>query len=216
MVLDTVGAHSEADAVERVERALRVHGRGVQHDAPRLRRQRGDDLGDALRQVLQAAGRVEHVVAARVPEVGAEAQLRSGFALHRKLAAGLDHGGHVADRPAQIGRVVQHAAKGVVLDADMAPEVEDAAHAVVERAADPEQAGIVVGRDLVAVEGVGGGVVVADGLGGRRAGLGSGEALEGTHEEVLLAVLQELAAVGCFADRRGEETRKHGCPLLLC
>jgi hypothetical protein len=120
------------------------------------------------------------------------------------------HLGHVADGPAQIGRVVEHAAEGVVLDADVAAQVEDAAHAVVERAAEPEQARVVVEGDLVAVEGVCRGVVVSDGFRRRRAGFGGSEAVEGTHEEILFAVVQELAPVRSFANRQRQQGRQHG------
>ncbi|MCY1364005.1 hypothetical protein D9M69_507930 [compost metagenome] len=205
MVLDAVGAHGHADAVERVDRALGVHGRGVHDDAPGLHGERGKNRVHAHRQVLQAARHVQHVAAARVAVVGGEAELRGRLALDGHRAAALDHAGHVAHGPAQGVGVAQHAPEGVVLDADVPAQVEHARQARIDGAAQPEEAGIVVEIDLRAVELARVGIGVADGLAGRRAGLGRLEALERPHEEVLVRVVQELAPVGAFAGREGQQ-----------
>src|SRR5690606_23618167 len=101
LVLDAVRADRDADAVEREQRAFGVCGGDVEQHAAWLAWQRGQDLGHAQWQILEAARQKQQVEAIGELEVATKAQCVRGATLGCQCFASAGDSRHVADLPAK-------------------------------------------------------------------------------------------------------------------
>ena len=192
--LDPVATVGRADAVEREKGMPVVDGRGVDDDAPRLRFETGQDVGQRPVQILQRPGGIQHFAAIGVGQLVGELQLRV-YAAHRGKAPPLRrHGRHVDHQPAQILGVVDERLERKIFDAHCTADVGHAGQAAIDGIGHPEQRRMIVVVELQALKVELGRrrVVVAGGGRVRRTGHGFLETVEHALEQVGCPGMHEL------------------------
>src|SRR5690606_21056105 len=123
--MDSIRAERRAYAVQGEERPFRMNRRRIYDDPCRQSGQAIQQLVEAIGKILDAARQEQKITGHRLPWVADEGQTAGAIPFSGDLLPAGDHAGDVAYLPAQGGGILEVLLECVVLDPDVATDVEN-------------------------------------------------------------------------------------------